>query len=317
MESRGCASVARPEAAGSAGGRDPSRMKRVKTRGSRTSEIGLWLSRWLYYARSISTLLRRMRPRSRVLREFLGFPGPSPFTIELTSGCRFRVRGRMDLWIIKETCLDRDYERGFVRIRDGWTVLDVGAGMGDFSVCTARQCPDSVVYAFEPLPESFQLLLENVEQNGLENVRPFPLAVAGRAGPLALSTATGLPERSRTLPVSAGRAAGLVEAITLDQAFERLEIAKCDFLKIDCEGAEYEMLFGTSDSTLRRISRIALEYHEGVTAYGSADLVRFLEGRGFRVWTRRNPAHRDIGFLFASREEPSDSPESTAPPQRT
>jgi FkbM family methyltransferase len=276
----------------------------------------MWLSRWLYYARSIPTLIRNMRPRLRVLREFLGLPGPSPFTIELTSGCRFRVRSRMDLWIIKETCLDRDYERDFIRIRNGWTVLDIGAGMGDFSVCTARECPDSIVFAFEPLPESFHLLLENVELNVLENVRAFPLAVAGRAGPLALSTAAGLPERSRTLPVGT-RAAGVVDAISLDQAFERLEIARCDFLKIDCEGAEYEMLFGTSESTLGRISRIALEYHEGVTAFGSGDLVRFLEERGFRVRTRRNPAHREIGFLFASRDESSSASDFPAPPQRT
>lgn len=276
----------------------------ARAREGRTREIGLWLSRWRYYLRSIPTLLYRMRPRSRVLREFLGLPGPSPFTIELTSGCVFRVRGRMDLWIIKETCLDRDYERGFVRIRNGWTVLDVGAGLGDFAVCTARECPGSLVYAFEPLPESFQLLLENVKRNGLANIRPFPLAIAGRAGFLTLATATGLPERSRTLPTENGLAVSSVEAITLDDAFDRFDIAQCDFLKIDCEGAEYEILFGASDATLGRVSRIALEYHEGVTAWGPSDLARFLKERGFRVRTRRNPAHREIGFLFAWREEP-------------
>jgi FkbM family methyltransferase len=210
----------------------------------------------------------------------------------------------MDLWIIKETCLDRDYERDFIQIRNGWTVLDVGAGLGDFSVCTARQCPDSRVFAFEPLPESFGLLLENVEQNRLENIRPFRLAVTGTTGSVVLSTATGVPEGSRTVPVGAGREAALVDSITLDQAFERFGIAHCDFLKIDCEGAEYEILFGTSEETLRRVSRIALEYHEGVTAYGPTDLARFLEGHGFRVGTRRNPAHRNIGFLFASRDDP-------------
>jgi FkbM family methyltransferase len=264
----------------------------------------MWLSRWRYYARSIPTLIRHIRPRLRVLREFLGFAGPSPFTIELSSGCRFRVRSRMDLWIIKETCLERDYERDFIPIRNGWTVLDVGAGLGDFSVCTARQCPDSLVYAFEPLPESFQLLLENVEQNALGNIRPFRLAVTGKTGSVALSTAAGVPEQARTVSVGAGRPDALVDAITLDEAFERFGIGHCDFLKIDCEGAEYEMLFGTSEATLRRVSRIALEYHEGVAGYGPTDLARFLEGRGFRVRTRRNPAHRNIGFLFASRDEP-------------
>ena len=61
------------------------------------------LSRWRYYVGSIPTLLTRIRPPLRVLSAFLGFPGRRPFGIELSNGCRFRVRGRMDIWIIKET----------------------------------------------------------------------------------------------------------------------------------------------------------------------------------------------------------------------
>jgi FkbM family methyltransferase len=261
------------------------------------------LSRWRYYVGSIPTLLLRIRPPLRVLSAFLGFPGRRPFGIELSTGCRFRVRGRMDIWIIKETCLDRDYERGFVPVENGWTVIDLGAGLGDFAICTARQCPDSTVYAFEPLSESYALLLANLELNRLANVRTFPLAVAASAGRLYMATKAGFAERSRTLSQEQAAATVPVEAITLDQVFERLKVERCDFLKIDCEGAEYDILFGASEVALRRIQRVAMEYHEGVTRFGRDDLVRFLEERGFRVRTRRNPAHREIGFLFASREE--------------
>ncbi len=259
------------------------------------------LSRWRYYVGSIPTLLRQIRPPLRVLSAFLGFPGRRPFGIELSTGCRFRVRGRMDIWIIKETCLDRDYERGFVPVENGWTVVDLGAGLGDFAISTARECPDSTVYAFEPLAESYALLLANLELNRLANVRTFPLAVAADAGRLYMATKAGLAERSRTLSREKGSAAP-VEAITLDQVFERSKIERCDFLKIDCEGAEYDILFGASEVGLQRIRRIAMEYHEGVTRFGRDDLVRFLEERGFRVRTRPNPAHRDIGFLFAARD---------------
>jgi FkbM family methyltransferase len=274
------------------------------------------LSRWRYYVGSIPTLLLRIRPPLRVLSAFLGFPGRRPFGIELSTGCRFLVRGRMDIWVIKEICLDRDYERGFVPVENGWTVVDLGAGLGDFAICTARECPDSTVYAFEPLAESYALLLANLELNRLVNVRTFPLAVAASAGRLHMATKAGLEGSSRTLPQDEVAATIPVEAITLDQVFERSKIERCDFLKIDCEGAEYDILFGASEVALRRIWRVAMEYHEGITRFGRDDLVRFLEERGFRVRTRPNPAHREIGFLFASREkdEPSTYQETPSRP---
>ena len=259
------------------------------------------ISRWTYYLRSISTLLSRIQPRVRVLAAFLGLTR-RPFQIQLDDGCRFKVRNRMDVWIIKETCLDRDYERDAVAVEDGWTVVDVGAGLGDFAVCVARRCPRSIVFAFEPLAESFALLRENIDQNGLQNVRPLPEAIAGRAGDVFLAAATGVAVQHRiTMEESEATLRTPVRAVTLREAFEKLGIDRCDFLKIDCEGAEYEILLGADEVTLSHIRHIALEYHDFRTRHSHSDLQRYLEGRGFRVQRRANPAHEYLGFLFASR----------------
>src|SRR3712207_2539926 len=102
------------------------------------------LSRAAYYAASIPTLLLGVRNPARVLATMLGFPVRRPFVLALRgSGLRLWVRGRMDVWIVKETCLDRDYERGGIALRDGWVVVDIGAGLGDFSVQAARRCRHS------------------------------------------------------------------------------------------------------------------------------------------------------------------------------
>ncbi len=263
------------------------------------------LSRWKYYISSIPTLLLRIRQWPLVLAVFLGLPVRRPFTIKLETGCRFKVRTAMDIWIIKETCLDRDYERDAVEIENGWTVLDIGAGFGDFAICVARRKPDCAVLAFEPLPESFAMLKENLALNRVANVRPFSQALAGRAGTLFLYTTTGLSGQHRTAlqDAEAGGSAIPVEAITLEQAFDQFSIERCDFLKMDCEGAEYEILFAASKAALSRIGHIAMEYHDGVTPHTHEDLVQFLEGHGFRVRTRPNPAHRELGFLYASNQQ--------------
>jgi FkbM family methyltransferase len=258
-------------------------------------------SRWLYYLSSIPTILAGMRPRGAILRLFLGLPVHRPLDVTLTSGLRFRVRTRMDAWVLKETCLDGDYERD-ARLEPGWTIVDVGAAMGDFTVHAAALCPRGTVYAFEPLPESFARLEEHVRLNGVTNVKAWAEAIAAEKGTLSLYTVTGLTGQHRTAGDGSAATATAVRvpALTLGEAFDRHGIARCDLLKIDCEGAEFEILLGLPPEVFDRVARIVLEYHDHVTEHTHEDLVRRLEERGFDVRVRPNPAWRELGFLFAS-----------------
>jgi FkbM family methyltransferase len=270
---------------------------------------GSRLSRWAYYISSIPTILLGMKGRARILALFLGLPVRRPFVVELRDGTRFRVRTRMDVWFLKETCLDLDYERDFVSLSDGWTIFDVGAGFGDFAVRVARQGPRSRVYAFEPLPEALAQLEENIRLNGVTNLQTFPDAIAGSDRRLPLYTLTELSGQHRTYErrrLPRGPVA-TVPAMSLAQAFARLGVDRCDFLKMDCEGLEYDILFSADEKTLRKIRHVAMEYHDAVTIHVHEELVRFLAERGFLVRTRPNPAQPQIGFLFASNRSLSES----------
>jgi FkbM family methyltransferase len=263
------------------------------------------LSRWIYYLTSIPTILSGMRPRGAVLRLFLGLPVERPLEIELAGGLRFRVRTRMDAWVLKETCLDRDYERD-VRIGRGWTVVDVGAAIGDFTVHAARLVGDGVVHAFEPLPDNFARLEEHVRMNGAANVRASAEAIAAKPGTLSLYTVTGLTGQHRTAGDGTAAAAPAIRvpATTLARAFDERGIERCDLLKIDCEGAEFDIVLGLDRPILDRVARIVLEYHDHVTPHRHAELVAFLEGHGFDVRVRPNPAWKELGFLYAENRHP-------------
>jgi len=264
----------------------------------RTGSRGL--SRWVYYFSSIPTLLSGMRPRGAVLRLFLGLPVRRPVDVVLSSGLRFRVGTRMDAWVLKETCLDRDYETD-APLQEGWTIVDVGAAFGDFTVHAARLCRRGTVHAFEPLPENFRRLEEHLRLNTVSNVRASPEAIAAASGTLSLYTVTGLTGQHRTAgdERSAAEPALRVTATTLARAFEERGIERCDFLKIDCEGAEFEIVLGLEPKVLGRIARIALEYHDHVTEHTHEELGNFLEKRGFEVRVRPNPAWKELGFLYA------------------
>lgn len=256
--------------------------------------------RWWYYLTSIPTLLMNIQERLWLIGAFLGLSVKSPYLIHLTNNYQFRVRGRMDVWVIKETVLDRDYERFGVPLQDGWIVIDIGAGLGDFSVHAAKRCPNGRIFAFEPAPESFSLLQENILLNQATQVKAIRNAVASKSGLLTLTEEDGVPVMYRTesLPDARGQR---VRATTLKELFEMERIDVCDFMKLDCEGAEYDILLNAPPDILQRIRHISMEYHENVKGYTHTDLVSHLQKNGFRVQTNRNPAHGHIGFLHAVR----------------
>ena len=250
-----------------------------------------------YYLFSVPTILGQIRNWYVCFNLLFN---KKPVVIRLRNGCRFKVRSLMDVWVIKETCLDRDYEANATSIQDGWTILDVGAGLGDFAISVAYEHPTCEVYAYEPFPESYRLLEENIGLNATDNVIAAPIAVGAQSGQMTLF-ATGAAVQHTTTNASGPADAISVQGLSLDGVFEGNALVTCDFLKMDCEGGEFDILFNASDTTLGKIRNIGLEYHDGVTSFSHQDLVDYLQQRGFRVKLTSNPVHSHLGFLYAHR----------------
>ncbi len=261
------------------------------------------LSRLAYYLRSIPTLLIGVKNRGILLSKFLGGSKDRSSLLELANGYKFWVRTLMDIWIIKETCLDRCYREASVPMENGWVVIDIGAGLGDFSVDAAKENPEGTIYAYEPFPESFALLEQNLALNDVRNVRAFRQAISSdqgtlamRVGPEAVMHSTAAPSNS-----AAGADEITVPAVSLRQMLGELAIVQCDFMKMDCEGAEYDILLHADRETLRKIRHLCLEYHEFSASQSHRDLVRALEQSGFKVRRYPSPVHRALGLLYAAR----------------
>ena len=75
----------------------------------------------------------------------------------------------------------------------------------------------------------------------------------------------------------------------------------CDFLKVDCEGCEYDVLLNSDPDVLSRVKRISAETHSNDKAHTAEELAAFLESNGFVVNCRENPVHEYLGFLYAER----------------
>jgi FkbM family methyltransferase len=182
--------------------------------------------------------------------------------------------------MIDEIWAYRKYDYFGYRVTAGDVVVDIGANIGTFSLYAAKLCGAERVLSFEPFPDNYGLLCKNVEQNQLGNVTCVNQAVAGKGGRRIMALDPADPG-SHSLIKGAFDRTVEVECCTLGDVFEKFALTRIDYLKMDCEGAEYEILEG-STSRLPQISRISMETH--TTLHRKAeDLRKLLRTFGFDV----------------------------------
>lgn len=263
------------------------------------------LRKYSYYMYSIFELLLGFENPLLLIKIYLNFTPPGVKTVGLRRPhLIFKVRGAMDVWSIKETFLDRFYEKyGFV-VGPAWNIIDIGAGIGDYALYAATAQSTGRVLAFEPYPESFVLMQENLRSNGISNVQAFNEAIGASTGELILDLTSGEPLQfqSRLEEVVSIKQSLSVQSLSLADVLTNFKLDSCDLLKLDCEGAEYSILFNTPQSVLERVQRIVMEYHDNLVPHSHAELVSFLNERGFQVETFPNPVHPHLGYLRARRK---------------
>ena len=142
------------------------------------------MTRYIDIFSSFWKLLTGIKPWPPVLNAYMQRKNHFQQLIELRgSGIRLHTRSSRDIRNIKETFLDNLYERLGTPIGDGWTIIDIGGGIGDFAVYVAAKHPDNVIYTFEPDPEAFSLLEKNLRLNNADKAQAFQQAIGVRRDP--------------------------------------------------------------------------------------------------------------------------------------
>jgi len=182
--------------------------------------------------------------------------------------------------MIDEIWAFRKYDYFGYKVNPGEIVVDIGANIGTFSLYAAKVCGASRVISFEPFPDNYKILSNNIEQNLLRNVTCINEAVAGDRGNRSLGLDSVDPGSHSLVTGSFGRTVE-VECCTVEDIFQRFSLTKIDYLKMDCEGAEYEIL-ENAISRLPQIGRISMETHT-TSNRKAEDLERLLCTNGFDV----------------------------------
>jgi FkbM family methyltransferase len=228
-----------------------------------------------------------------------GLTDSEPLVFNTRNGVTVEVPHRL-VQTFKEIFMDECYLAGLEKdISPGATIIDIGANAGYFTLFAADKFPQSQIFSFEPVPVNYIQLQRHSDLNKTRDIKCFPLAVAGQAGEITLSfDAHDSFTTSATMFTHENTREDYlkVPCVSLQEIMDEHNIIKCDLLKMDCEGAEYDILYNTSTGYLQRIDQIALEVHCGKENNQNIDaLEAFLNQQGF--FTRRRP----VGMLWAWR----------------
>jgi len=180
--------------------------------------------------------------------------------------------------------LDYEQLREF-RPREGWTVLDVGAFIGLYTLRAAKLVGvGGAVISVEPLDVNARYLALNVYVNSLRNVtlvKGCAWVSWGKARiyvPGSAINATLSREYARAMGGASRIIA--VRCLPLDSLIEKA--GRVDLMKVDVEGAELDLVTGSLKVRPQLVNRVVIEVHTDVVR--PSEIAETLEERGYEVF---------------------------------
>jgi FkbM family methyltransferase len=205
--------------------------------------------------------------------------------------------------IYNEVMVKHEYFQEGLSVLNARCVLDIGANIGIFTMAVKQKAPEAAVYAFEPIPDTFKALEQNVCSLGCSDVYLFNVAIGSQDRvektftyfPHMSGNSTAIPtlkesqkpimdqifgkEISDILSQSETR---LAQIRTLSSVIREQAITAVDYLKIDVEGDEISVLEGVEEMHWPIFRQVAIETHNTELR---EQVCKILAQHGFFVFT--------------------------------
>lgn len=155
-------------------------------------------------------------------------------------------------------------------------IFDIGANLGNHTLYWATETKCEAVYSFEPFKPNFEVLKANVEDNKLCKVVLINKGVGAKNGFAKISLFDESNYGGTTLSVAENHEDG-IELVSIDSFVLDYQLKKVDFVKIDTEGFEVDILAGMRDTLAKYRPDLWIE----VTASTFSDVLEIVEDFGY------------------------------------
>ena len=217
---------------------------------------------------------------------------------ETRSGLKIKIRvNSTDLMALTHVWMIQEYSGDDFPISNDDVIIDVGAHIGLFALFASQFCKNGKIFCYEPIKENYKILIENIEMNQIQNIFPNNLAVTKETSRVKIFLNDDQSGHSMFIQ---NKNFVEVDSKSLSDIFIDNGIKECNFLKLDCEGAEYEIVESLPSDLFTKINKTVIEYHMVDTKPELLEqLINKLKQFSFSVHTR--PLFVDIGFLFGKK----------------
>lgn len=182
-------------------------------------------------------------------------------------------------------------------VHEGDIVFDCGSFYGHFALYAAKKAKH--VYCFEPDPRNLVILKKNIGLSGLKNITVVPMALSGRTGSVSFNC-DGTAEAR--IAEGGGRGTATVPCTSIEDFCKGNGIERVDFIKMDIEGAEIEVIEGSREFVEKNCGFFAIASYHVVNGEETAKkLEEIFKSIGFNVKTGF-PMHKTT---HAKKEGPS------------
>lgn len=168
-------------------------------------------------------------------------------------------------------------------------VFDIGGNYGWYSIHIAKKFPLAEIYSFEPVPNTFAILKENISINNIKNIKVVNMGLSNEVGEFTFYCDPNLTVNASLNNVSDNSNA--IEVICkvdiFDNFVKKNNITKIDFIKCDIEGAELFALIGAKKSINNYKPKIFVEMLRKWAlkfGYHPNDIISFLKELGYKCF---------------------------------
>ena len=169
-------------------------------------------------------------------------------TIKIPNDVSVTVPAQMNLmtsFVLHEQHDWFEDEIKFIRtyLKPGMKVIDIGANYGTYALTMAKLVGDTgKVWAFEPTEATANCLRESIAENHFQNFELIQAGLSNRIGQAELYTASNSELNSLTKEAVPGAQHETIDLLTIDHCFEQYPWDNIDFIKLDAEGEEINIL---------------------------------------------------------------------------
>jgi FkbM family methyltransferase len=223
-------------------------------------------------------------------------------TIKLKNRLKYIIRpGSMDQAVLKEIWQKEIYNKFDVFVEADDTVVDIGAHIGVFSIYASKLSTTGRVFALEPFVNNYELLIKNKELNSLDNLSVFNIGCSGKSGMQTLHISQDKNTGGHSMHLKSQSMETIqIETIRLSEFCEKNNINKIDFLKMDCEGAEFEIL-ESDEAVLKIVNKIAMECHP-YNKFTGDTIVSILQKYNFEVFHENQNQHSKQFMIYGKKK---------------